>query len=1009
MKKSFTSLHILIVFVFLMIISLNSFSQTTKTTKQNGKWSDPNTWTGGMIPDASNKATINDHVIIDMNVNILSLTINASSSLTFDTTASYTFTVADEVIVNGLFAVSGNTTSPQKHYLEVGADFYGPGAVDFYEENGDMVEVVFIGNSNSVLKDILDVTGTGSNGKFGGLRVEKSIIGATVTLQKSLTINSGKTTGQTGNLHVVKGILDFDSCYVNAGDNTNKFIVDSLGKVYMASINEFSGAWFETYTFHPNSLTKFYASLPYKMTKGWGASNITFGSFTVSGAGVKSFSNDTATRTFNGKFYIEPNAVFNPYNSVLTFRDEYTVDGSFRSDSNVTLCVFEKKVVVNDKALWKTVYNDFLKFENGFYVSELSEFTCGYGSYIFQKNDQEIHLHDTINDLQIHIINLLNADTLTCKTAIGVGTLINKYMFVYTGDQIKCHLNLETLDNTVKYTHSDPKILANNYQILEISGTGSAELTGDITIKDQFIKKNNGYLLLGDYSMTLDTAAVFDFANPSNMKMIVTNSTGSFITKANTAARFKKIYPIGTLTGGPLYAPFEITNDLNHPGGTKYISVRTTKGYHPALEDTIALQRYWTLGTDMTEKDNIGINFKFYYNESEISGNETTYLTRYWAGDKPWMKPGNSALNTVSNQIEVTDADLISFDWTAGDSASLTSTVNALQFNYETSTYFNDLYLSISTTTPDVNIYYTLNGNNPTNSDSLYTMPLEINTATSLKAIGMKDGWKNTDIKSANYLFKVDSIAFSLAGGTYKGKQNLMLSTSTNDAEIRYTLDNTDPDTSSLLYQIPLVIDTNLLIKAKGFKANYESSEISEMEYYIIFDTVDKPKFSVAGGDYTTSISVQITTDTINTQIYYNFGDTIPNKEIGTLYTSALTLSDTCKINAIAYKEGLIESPVSSIMYNICTSIPALENHDQISVYPIPTNGKLYIRLSKTISPDSEVDIDIFDLNAKLMFTSAFKTGNIIELDLNKLEGGTYLMHIKTENAPDIIKLVNIL
>ncbi|WP_295938825.1 GH92 family glycosyl hydrolase [uncultured Alistipes sp.] len=50
------------------------------------------------------------------------------------------------------------------------------------------------------------------------------------------------------------------------------------------------------------------------------------------------------------------------------------------------------------------------------------------------------------------------------------------------------------------------------------------------------------------------------------------------------------------------------------------------------------------------------------------------------------------------------------------------------------------------------------------------------------------------------------------------------LATTTGGAEIRYTLDGSQPDESSALYTAPVVVDRSLTLRAKGFKAGAESS-----------------------------------------------------------------------------------------------------------------------------------------------------------------------------------------
>lgn len=65
---------------------------------------------------------------------------------------------------------------------------------------------------------------------------------------------------------------------------------------------------------------------------------------------------------------------------------------------------------------------------------------------------------------------------------------------------------------------------------------------------------------------------------------------------------------------------------------------------------------------------------------------------------------------------------------------------------------------------------------------------------------------------------KVAAPAISPAAGTYPAPLEVTLSVETPGAEIRYTLDGTNPQRTSTLYTGPLAFSTNTRIKAKAFK-----------------------------------------------------------------------------------------------------------------------------------------------------------------------------------------------
>lgn len=906
MKTNLPSLQLLFLCILTMLTgTLNVSAQTTKTTKADGLWSDPNTWTGGVIPDASNKATINNSVIIDMDINILSLTINAASSLTFDTTRAFTFTVADELIVNGLFTVAKNKVSPYKHILEVAADFYGPGSIDFYDPNGDMVELVFIGNSHSTLKDITDVTGIGGQGKFGGLTVNKSIASATVILKKSLTINSGLSAMQQGNVIIKKGILDTDSCFVQAGDNANILEIDSLTGLYIASedIHSFNG--FEQYSIHPHSTIKYYRDGDYEMTKGWTSFDGNVGNFVVAGNGIKFFGDSVATRHVYGDFTVDAGGNYSVDNDTIALHGSVTINGTLSTDNKNSLITFDSLVNVAGSGAWLAASNDWFVFRNGLTVSNDALFNGGSGLYTFTANDQEIFLQDTIPNMLVDGITLLNTDSLACDIIRGSGTLVNQYYLDITGQAIQCNLGLDSLNNKVIYSNANPQVSPFTYEILEFTNSGTASLTGDVQVRNSLIKENEGYISLGNYNLTIDTATIFKFDNPGYQKMIVTGGTGSLVKKASSTNMLVMIYPVGTITDTAAYTPFEITSVGKYIDDEKFISVNSVYGLHPGMEDTTGLYKYWTVDTDILPSDSIKADLRFAYLESEVHGDENEYEVRVWNGDEPWVEPDDWNIDMVTNDIIVTGVIDLAFDWTAGDSTALTSKVNELVFAPAPGILNNSHLVTISTSTPDVIIYYALGNGVSLLTDSLYVNPIAVDTALTITAIAFKDGWQNSDTASAVYTFMVDTVEFSIPEGSYSTAQQVELTCSTIGAEIRYTTDGSEPDETSALYAAPIDLTTSATIRAKAFRDKYLPSALSEASYTIVFSSLTEPEdnywlkmYPVPAADHIKIALDGITVEEVSLSVISTTGKVVYSNFVKTAET---TVIDVSRLNPGAY------------------------------------------------------------------------------------------------------------
>ncbi len=59
--------------------------------------------------------------------------------------------------------------------------------------------------------------------------------------------------------------------------------------------------------------------------------------------------------------------------------------------------------------------------------------------------------------------------------------------------------------------------------------------------------------------------------------------------------------------------------------------------------------------------------------------------------------------------------------------------------------------VTLSTTTADATIYYTLDDTDPTESSAVYSAPIEVNTTTTIKAMAVASGYANSAIASATY------------------------------------------------------------------------------------------------------------------------------------------------------------------------------------------------------------------------------------------------------------------
>jgi len=152
----------------------------------------------------------------------------------------------------------------------------------------------------------------------------------------------------------------------------------------------------------------------------------------------------------------------------------------------------------------------------------------------------------------------------------------------------------------------------------------------------------------------------------------------------------------------------------------------------------------------------------------------------------------NSTASNFKIQIQNTGTTerimIDDFIWTTY-SAGGTPVVATPSFNPNGGNHIDPVNITLSTTTEEASIYYTLDGSIPDNTKSAYTAPFIVNSTTTVKAIAYKAGMDASSVGSATYNFptNVANISALRAAGSgilrLTGEAVLTLQTSTRNAK----------------------------------------------------------------------------------------------------------------------------------------------------------------------------------------------------------------------------------
>jgi hypothetical protein len=236
-------------------------------------------------------------------------------------------------------------------------------------------------------------------------------------------------------------------------------------------------------------------------------------------------------------------------------------------------------------------------------------------------------------------------------------------------------------------------------------------------------------------------------------------------------------------------------------------------------------------------------------------------------------------------------------------------------------TYTTAQSVTISDSSSGATIYYTTNGTTPTTSSTKYTGAISVSASETIQAIAVATGYSNSAVASATYTITpvLPTPTFAPAGGTYSAAQSVTISDSSSGVTIYYTTNGTTPTTSSTKYTGPISVAASETIQAIAVATGYTNSAVASATYTISTGTVAAtPTFSPAPGTYVNAQTVTISDSTPGATIYYTTNGTTPTTS-SAKYSSALNISLTQTIKAIAVASGYSNSAVATGAYTITT------------------------------------------------------------------------------------------
>jgi len=175
--------------------------------------------------------------------------------------------------------------------------------------------------------------------------------------------------------------------------------------------------------------------------------------------------------------------------------------------------------------------------------------------------------------------------------------------------------------------------------------------------------------------------------------------------------------------------------------------------------------------------------------------------------------------------------------------------------------YTQSQQLSITCATEGAEIRYTLDGSTPPVNSIVYTAPFDVPLGTTVKAIATKAGKDDSKVITAFYSGIVPTPEISPESGIFFPWTPISISIDgqiyaygwPDGINVRYTLDGTEPDTTSLLYEEPFTRDESCTLKARAYCYNWIPSVVVSAAYLLC------PEFEVIGSCDTPGVSQDVT------------------------------------------------------------------------------------------------------------------------------------------------------
>ena len=255
-------------------------------------------------------------------------------------------------------------------------------------------------------------------------------------------------------------------------------------------------------------------------------------------------------------------------------------------------------------------------------------------------------------------------------------------------------------------------------------------------------------------------------------------------------------------------------------------------------------------------------------------------------------------------------------------------------------------------------IYYTLNGKEPTRDNNLYEEEFIINKSSEIKAITVKEGYVNSDITTEET--KVKLIKPTIIVKDFGNNKKVEIVSPNENDKIHYTLNGEFPTERSNIYDGEIILRNTSIVQAKSIKENYIDSEIAESRVTVTrqrnVNISSEPKIENINIDISKTNNIKgikvIEVEKNNNIVLAAAGENYS-------YNKGINLSKISKSGKVIWNKTLdIDKKLkaNSIIYDGKKYILLASNDSDIHIITINKNGEI-LKQNKVLENHLGVDI----------------------------------------------------